>query len=138
KTSSGTTGTTMVTIGTVDKRSTDNKSDKQAGPDAPPVVVLPEQQTVNPAPFFLSGGTLTRIPVPSGGLTGAVNVLGPDVSSDGRFVTFFSTSQLPGQGGDSSKSGGDVYLYDRLTNTTTTVAHATGNGTAYEAASISI
>src|SRR5262249_16251506 len=122
KNSTGGTDQTKVTISTVDKLNTGDKADKPPTHDPPPVTLLPEhQQTINYAPLFLSGGTLTRVALPSNSTNGAVHAIAPDVSADGRYVAFFSASQRPDAGGDSSKFGGDVYLYDRQTNTTTTI-----------------
>ena len=51
-------------------------------------------------------------------------------SADGRFVTFTSTSTtvIPGQI-DSSPYTEDVFLYDRVSGTTTLVSHADGKPT---------
>lgn len=50
----------------------------------------------------------------------------PTISADGRYVVFVSRRQnlVPGQG---ASSGSNVYLYDRLTNTTKIVSHKTGS-----------
>src|SRR6185437_9737102 len=56
-------------------------------------------------------------PLPPGSDTAAVQEIAPAMSVDGRWVVFFSDEQLPNSGNSSDK--GDVYLYDRLTDTTT-------------------
>ncbi len=97
-----------------------------------------QQQTIgNPAPFFVGGGTLTRIAAPASALQGANIAVGPDVSADGRFVVFFTTTQLPGNN-VSNNIGGDVYLYDRQTQTTTAITHASSGSASYQGASISL
>ncbi len=90
----------------------------------------------NLPPLFVGGTAMTRVAVPAGGLPGAIDAVAPDSSADGRFVAFFSASHVPGQGNDNNL-GGDVYLYDRQTNTTTAITHASGNGVTYSGVSIS-
>ncbi|HEY2253825.1 MAG TPA: FecR domain-containing protein, partial [Planctomycetaceae bacterium] len=91
--------------------------------------------TTNPAPLFVGGTALTRLGVPSAGLPGAIDALAPDASADGRFVAFMSMTEVPNGGSDHGKTG-DVYLYDRQSNTTTAITHA-ANGVSYSGVSIS-
>jgi VCBS repeat-containing protein len=72
----------------------------------------------NDAPVFTTGPAITQLSVPANGVPfshGEKFAFGPDMSSDGRFVVFGASNQIPGQN-DSSRLG-DVYLYDRLTGT---------------------
>jgi VCBS repeat-containing protein len=128
-----------VVVTTVEKINTGEKKDAIEDVDTPPIIFIPPPPpvTVNPAALFLSGGTLTRLElVPAGGAS--PNLLAPDVSADGRFIAYWSASPLEGpSGAESTEYGGDVYLYDRLTGTTVTIATA-GEGITYEGVSISL
>jgi VCBS repeat-containing protein len=73
----------------------------------------------NDAPVFTTGPATTQLSVPAGGVPfshGETFAVGPEMSSDGRFVVFGASNQVPGH--DDSSHLGDVYLYDRLTGTT--------------------
>ena len=50
-----------------------------------------------------------------------------DISADGRYVAFVSfwTDLVPNPGG--ANASGDVYLWDRVTGTTTLISHAAGD-----------
>jgi VCBS repeat-containing protein len=72
----------------------------------------------NDAPVFTTGPTVTQLSVPADGVPfsrGETFAFGPSMSSDGRFVVFGASNQIPGQ--DDNSHLGDVYLYDRLTGT---------------------
>ena len=72
----------------------------------------------NDAPVFTTGSTVTQLSVPADGVPfshGETFAFGPSMSSDGRFVVFGASNQVPGQE-DNSRLG-DVYLYDRLAGT---------------------
>jgi VCBS repeat-containing protein len=72
----------------------------------------------NDAPVFTAGSTVTQLSVPADGVPfarGETFAFGPAMSSDGRFVVFGASDQIPGHI-DSSHLG-DVYLYDRLAGT---------------------
>jgi VCBS repeat-containing protein len=72
----------------------------------------------NDAPVFTTGPATTLLSVPADGIPfgrGETFAAGPAMSSDGRFVVFGASNQIPGQE-DNSRLG-DVYLYDRLTGT---------------------
>jgi VCBS repeat-containing protein len=72
----------------------------------------------NDAPEFTTGPAVTQLSVPAGGVPfsrGETFAFGPAMSSDGRFVVFGASNQIPGH--DDSSHLGDVYLYDRLTGT---------------------
>jgi VCBS repeat-containing protein len=74
---------------------------------------------VNDAPVFTAGATVTQLSVPANGVPfshGETMAFGPAMSSDGRFVVFGASNQIPGQ--EDHTRLGDVYLYDRLTGTT--------------------
>jgi VCBS repeat-containing protein len=73
----------------------------------------------NDAPVFTTGPAITQFSVPADGVPfsrGETFAFGPEMSSDGRFVVFGASNEIPGHI-DSSHLG-DVYLYDRLTGTT--------------------
>jgi VCBS repeat-containing protein len=73
----------------------------------------------NDAPVFTTGPATTQLSVPADGVPfgrGETFAFGPSMSSDGRFVVFGASNQVPGQ--DDNSRLGDVYLYDRLTGTT--------------------
>jgi VCBS repeat-containing protein len=73
----------------------------------------------NDAPVFTTGPAIAQLSVPADGVPfsrGEKFAVGPDMSSDGRFVVFGAGNQIPGQ--DDNSRLGDVYLYDRLTGTT--------------------
>ena len=74
-----------------------------------------------------SGGTTTRVSVPTGGgqATGGPSGF-PSVSADGRFVTFDSTATNLVSGDTNGEA--DVFLHDRLSAATTRVSLATGGG----------
>ncbi len=58
--------------------------------------------------------------LPEGTNPEAVHAIAPAVSNDGRYVVFFSTLELPSDNNNNdSNLHGDVFLYDRLTGTTT-------------------
>jgi VCBS repeat-containing protein len=70
----------------------------------------------NDAPVFTTGPAVTQLSVPANGVPfgrGETFAFGPGMSSDGRFVVFGASNQIPGQ--DDNSRLGDVYLYDRLT-----------------------
>jgi VCBS repeat-containing protein len=72
----------------------------------------------NDAPVLTTGPAVTQLSVPADGIPfsrGETFAVGPEMSSDGRFVVFGASNQIPGQE-DSSRLG-DIYLYDRLTGT---------------------
>jgi VCBS repeat-containing protein len=72
----------------------------------------------NDAPVFTTGPAVTQLSVPANGVPfgrGETFAFGPEMSSDGRFVVFGASNQIPGQ--DDNSRLGDVYLYDRLTGT---------------------
>jgi VCBS repeat-containing protein len=74
---------------------------------------------VNDAPVVTTGPAVTQLSVPADGVPfgrGETLAFGPEMSSDGRFVVFGASNQIPGQ--DDNSRLGDVYLYDRLTGTT--------------------
>jgi VCBS repeat-containing protein len=73
----------------------------------------------NDAPVIKTGPTITQLSVPADGVPfgrGETFAVGPEMSSDGRFVVFGASNQIPGQ--DDNSHLGDVYLYDRLAGTT--------------------
>jgi VCBS repeat-containing protein len=73
----------------------------------------------NDAPVFTTGAAVTQLSVPANGVPfshGETMAFGPAMSSDGRFVVFGASNQIPGQ--ENHSRLGDVYLYDRLTGTT--------------------
>jgi VCBS repeat-containing protein len=73
----------------------------------------------NDAPVITTGPATTQLSVPADGVPfsrGETFAVGPAMSSDGRFVVFGASNQIPGQ--DDNSHLGDVYLYDRLTGTT--------------------
>jgi VCBS repeat-containing protein len=72
----------------------------------------------NDAPVFTTGPAVTQLSVPADGAPfsrGETFAVGPSMSSDGRFIVFGASNQIPGQ--DDNSHLGDVYLYDRLTGT---------------------
>ena len=72
----------------------------------------------NDAPVFTTGPVVTQLSVPANGVPfshGETLAFGPSMSSDGRFVVFGASNQIPGQ--ENNARLGDVYLYDRLTGT---------------------
>ena len=72
----------------------------------------------NDAPVITTGPAVTQLSVPADGVPfgrGETFAVGPSMSSDGRFVVFGASNQIPGQ--DDNSRLGDVYLYDRLTGT---------------------
>ena len=64
--------------------------------------------------------TTTGVSVDSAGNPGSYQSLDPSISADGRFVAFYSGASniVPGDTNDSS----DIFVRDRLTNTTTRVS----------------
>jgi VCBS repeat-containing protein len=73
----------------------------------------------NDAPVIKTGPATTQLSVPADGVPfsrGETFAVGPAMSSDGRFVVFGASNQIPGQ--DDNSHLGDVYLYDRLTGAT--------------------
>jgi VCBS repeat-containing protein len=82
---------------------------------------------VNDAPVIDLSPIVTRLSVPDtlpeGTNPDAHHAIAPAISNDGRYVVFFSTAQLPDDNGDDDLNG-DVFLYDRLTSTTTTLTDA--------------
>ncbi|HZL31902.1 MAG TPA: FecR domain-containing protein [Pseudolabrys sp.] len=76
---------------------------------------------VNDAPTVDLTPTIVKVPIPDPLPDGtdalAVQEIAPAMSNDGRWVAFFSDEQIPSVGDNSDK--GDIFLYDRLTNTTT-------------------
>lgn len=71
------------------------------------------------APVIKMGPATTQLSVPADGVPfsrGETFAVGPEMSSDGRFIVFGASNQIPGQ--DDSSHLGDVYLYDRLTGAT--------------------
>jgi len=62
----------------------------------------------------------TRVSVDSGGFQGNNSSSMPSISSDGRFVTFYSTASnlVPGD----TNSLGDIFIHDRQTSQTTRVS----------------
>ncbi|MFO0881651.1 MAG: PKD domain-containing protein [Gemmataceae bacterium] len=50
----------------------------------------------------------------------------PSISSNGRYIVFHTFGTNLAAGIDDQNSDGDVYLYDRVTTTTTLVSHAAG------------
>jgi VCBS repeat-containing protein len=83
---------------------------------------------VNDAPVIDLSPIVTRVSVPDalpdGADTDAHNAIAPAISNDGRYVVFFSTPLLPTDE-DSDDLNGDVFLYDRLDGTTTTLTDTT-------------
>jgi VCBS repeat-containing protein len=80
----------------------------------------------NDAPVIELAPIVTRVSVPAslpaGANPDAHNAIAPAVSNDGRYVVFFSASELPSaDGNDNGGLNGDVFLYDRLTGTTKTL-----------------
>ena len=72
----------------------------------------------NDAPVLTTGPAITQLSVPADEVPfgrGETFAFGPAMSSDGRFVVFGASNQVPGQ--DDNSRLGDVYLYDRLSGT---------------------
>jgi Ca2+-binding RTX toxin-like protein len=72
--------------------------------------------------------TTTRVSVDSAGNQGNRDSYSPSISADGRFVAFYSESSniVPGD----TDENGDIFVRDRLTNTTTPVSvNSAGNQT---------
>jgi len=65
-------------------------------------------------------GTTTRVSVSSAGAQGDGDSSGPSLSADGRYVAYFSRATNL-VGGDTNGSS-DVFVYDRVTGTTTRVS----------------
>lgn len=65
-------------------------------------------------------GTTTRVSVDSAGMEGNNSSFRPDISGDGRFVTFasYATNLVAGDTNNAS----DIFLHDRLTGITTRVS----------------
>ena len=77
----------------------------------------------NDAPVLTTGPTVTQLAVPANGVPfshGETLAFGPSMSSDGRFVVFGASNQIPGQ--ENNTRLGDVYLYDRFTGTYTWIS----------------
>lgn len=78
---------------------------------------------LNNAPVVEAAPIISRVSVPDaipeGGNQDARHAIAPAVSSDGRYVVFFSTETPPTDDGDDQELNGDVFLHDRLTGTTT-------------------
>lgn len=68
----------------------------------------------------INGGETTRVSVASSGAEGNGDSLYPRLSADGRFVVFlsFASDLVPGDTND----GGDVFVHDRQSGTTTRVS----------------
>ena len=87
---------------------------------------------VDHAPVIQAPDILTRVPVPSAVLAGAVpgtdslatHAIAPDMNGEGRYVVFFSTENVPTEGDNNGLLTGDVFLYDRLSGATTTLTDA--------------
>src|SRR5262249_40939838 len=84
---------------------------------------------------LVSKGDTTVAPNAAGGFVDpAPYALGALTSDDGRFTVFTSAAANLVMGSSDSNAGSDVFLYDRLSGTTTIVSHAlgapmqTGNG----------
>jgi RHS repeat-associated protein len=78
--------------------------------------------TVSASGPFANGIT-TRVSVKSSGAQSTGNLGNvPVISADGRWVAFFSTGDLVAD----PTTGGDVYLHDRVTHTTTLVPRGLG------------
>ena len=82
--------------------------------DAPVIVNTPPAITEVPIPNSL----------PAGADAAAVQEIAPSISSDGRWVAFFSTEADITTGQNVDDSPGDVYLYDRATGATTVLTDA--------------
>ena len=76
-------------------------------------------------------GAVTRVSVRTGGAEAAGDSVAPDISADGRFVTFVSAAALTV---DDTNSVSDVFRHDRTTGDTIRVSVAT-SGTQATAAS---
>jgi len=75
--------------------------------------------------------TTTRVSVDSAGNLGNRDSYSPSISADGRFVAFYSEASklVPGD----TDENGDIFVRDRLTNTTTPVSvNSAGNQTSSE------
>jgi VCBS repeat-containing protein len=79
----------------------------------------------NSAPVIDLSPIVTRVSVPAslppGTHSESDNAIAPAVSNDGRYVVFFSAADVPGINHADLDLHGDVFLYDRLTGTTTTL-----------------
>jgi VCBS repeat-containing protein len=78
----------------------------------------------NSAPVIDLTPIITEVPIPNplpaGADTAAVEELAPVVNKDGgRFVAFFSSEVNPDTNNGNGNHPGDIYLYDKLTGTTT-------------------
>src|SRR5207302_1488099 len=77
---------------------------------------------LNDAPVISLSAIIAEVPIPdplpAGSDAAAQNYLAPAISNDGRWVVFFSSETLPTDGDNNGPTVGDVFLYDRLTNTT--------------------
>jgi VCBS repeat-containing protein len=100
----------------------------------------------NDAPTIDLSPAITRISVPGslppGTTANAHNAIAPVVSNDGRYVMFFSSTELPDTDADDQDLAGDVFLHDRMTGVTkvlTDTAHIATrpNGEHYVGFSIS-
>jgi hypothetical protein len=88
-------------------------------------------------------GAVTRVSITTNGTEAAGDSVSPDISSDGRYVTFVSTAPLTAGDTNTGACAGagvpgptcpDVFVHDRTTGSTTRVSVATG-GTQSNAAS---
>lgn len=75
-----------------------------------------------------NAGTITQVSVSSGGVPGNGLSHHPDLSADGRFVTFASFADNLVAGDTNGVE--DVFLHDRVTGVTTRLSEPTGGGQA--------
>jgi len=75
--------------------------------------------------------TLVSHTPPGPSAAGNASASSPRLSGDGRYVVFFSaaTDLIPGFVDGNGPNDPDVYLYDRVTDTTTLVSHKAGSPT---------
>ena len=87
---------------------------------------------VDTGPVFDTSAQITRIsvpdPQPPGAHADAFNAIGPSISADGRYVAFIGSDELPGEG--DNHVGADIYLYDRLSDTVTSLTDSEHIGNA--------
>ena len=81
-----------------------------------------------PAEVLAAQGDTIRISVSTGGTQGNNHSYGPSISSDGRYVAFTSTASNLVAGDTNGMS--DVFVFDRLTGTTTRVSVDSNGGQA--------
>ena len=83
---------------------------------------------VNDAPVIDLTPIISEVPIPNplpvGTDAAAQQEVAPVISQDGRWVAFFSSEVNPDTNNGNDNSPGDVFLYDRLTGTTTVLTDA--------------